>query len=148
LGIVVAGIDHDDAARHVRKQPPRKLGDGLLWDRDDDDFSGFGGGDNGNGRRADLSRQRGQALRSSRVRNRDVMAELGEVARKCPSNVSSTDDSDSHVDYSFQIFMLQLWVQALNGGPKHSGVVRPNPRKFRQTGFQTSTVWCSPRLLI
>src|SRR5271165_5061996 len=28
------------------------------------------------------------------------------------------------------------------------GVVRPNPRKFRQSGFQTSTVWCSPRLLI
>ena len=42
LGIVVAGIDHDDAARHVRKQPPRKLGDGILWDRDDDDFPGFG----------------------------------------------------------------------------------------------------------
>jgi hypothetical protein len=28
------------------------------------------------------------------------------------------------------------------------GVVRPNPRKFRQTGFQASTVWCSPHLLI
>ena len=56
----------------------------------------FGGVDNGNGRRADLGRQRGQALRSSRVGNRDLMAELGEVARKCPSHASSTDDSDSH----------------------------------------------------
>jgi hypothetical protein len=102
LRIIVAGINHDDTVRHVRKQPTRKIGDGLLWDRDDDDFSGFGGVDNGNGRRADLSRKRGQALRPSRVRNRDVMAELGEVARKCPSYVSSTDDSDSHVDSSFQ----------------------------------------------
>jgi len=31
---------------------------------------------------------------------------------------------------------------------EHLGVVRPTPRKFRQSGFQTSTVWCSPRLLI
>src|SRR6266571_7538076 len=30
LRIVVAGVDHDDAARHVRKQPPRQIGDGLL----------------------------------------------------------------------------------------------------------------------
>ena len=28
----------------------------------------------------------------------------------------------------------------------HCGL-RPNPRKFRQSGFQTSTVWCSPRLV-
>jgi hypothetical protein len=27
------------------------------------------------------------------------MSELGEVARKCPSNVSSADDSNSHVDF-------------------------------------------------
>ena len=31
LGMVVADIDYDDAARHVRKQPPRKIGDGLRW---------------------------------------------------------------------------------------------------------------------
>jgi len=29
--------------------------------------------------------------------------------------------------------------------PRVNEVVRPNPRKFRQTRFQTSTVWCSPR---
>ena len=98
LGMVVADIDDDDAARYVRKQCPRKIGDGLRWDRDDDDFSGFGGVDNGNGRRADLGRQHNQALRSSRVRNRDVMAGLGEVARKYPSHASSADDSDSHVE--------------------------------------------------
>src|SRR5262245_61128493 len=46
LGMVVADIDHGDAARHVRKQPPRKIGDGLRWDRQDDDFSGFGGVEN------------------------------------------------------------------------------------------------------
>ena len=96
--MIVADIDYDDAARHVGKQPPRKIGDGLRWDRKDDDFSGFGGVDNGSGGRADLSRQRGQALRSSRVRNRDVMAELGEVACKYPSHASSADDSNSHVD--------------------------------------------------
>jgi hypothetical protein len=54
LGMVVADIDYDDAARYVRKQPPRKISDGLRWDRNDDDFYGFGGVDNGNGRRADL----------------------------------------------------------------------------------------------
>jgi predicted dithiol-disulfide oxidoreductase (DUF899 family) len=39
LGMVVADIDDDDAARHVRKQPSRKIGDRLRWDRKDDDFS-------------------------------------------------------------------------------------------------------------
>jgi hypothetical protein len=102
LGMVVADIDDNDAARYVRKQRPWKIGDGLRWDRDDDDFSGFGGVDNGNGRRADVGRQRGQALRSSRVRNRDVMAALGEVARKYPSHASSADDSDSHVEALFK----------------------------------------------
>src|SRR5436305_15270876 len=34
-----------------------------CWDRDDHDVSGVGGVDNRNGRRADLGRQRGQALR-------------------------------------------------------------------------------------
>src|SRR6266705_978828 len=101
LRIVVAGIDHDDAVRHVRKQPPRKIGDVLLWDRDDDDFSCVGGVDHRNGRRTDLCCQRGQAVRSSGVRNRDLMAELGEMARECPSDGSSADDSDSHVDSSF-----------------------------------------------
>ena len=95
--MVVADIDDDDAARYVRKQRPRKIGDGLRWDRDDDDFSGFGSVDNGNGRRADLRRQPGQAVRSSRVRDRDVMAALGEVARKYLSHASGADDSDSHV---------------------------------------------------
>src|SRR4030095_12474195 len=74
LRIVVAGIDHDDAVRHVREQPPRKIGDCLLWDRDYDDFSCVGGVDDRNGRRADLHCQGGQAVRSSRVRNRDLMA--------------------------------------------------------------------------
>jgi hypothetical protein len=37
LGMVVADIDYDDAARHVRKQPPRKIGDGLLRNGQDDD---------------------------------------------------------------------------------------------------------------
>src|SRR5947199_3029081 len=32
------------------------------------------------------------------VRNRDVIAALGEVARKYCSHASSADDSDSHVD--------------------------------------------------
>ncbi len=94
--MVVADIDHDDAVRHVRKQPPWKIGDGLRWDRDENDFSGLGGVDNGNGRRADGNRQRGQAFRSSRVRNRDAMAQLGEAARKYPSHASSADDSGSH----------------------------------------------------
>src|SRR5207245_2629159 len=98
LGMIVADIDYDDAARNVDKQPPRKIGDGLRRDRKDDDFSGFGGVDNGSGGRADLGRQRGQTLRSSRVRNRDVMAEPGEVACKYPSHASSADDSDSHLD--------------------------------------------------
>ena len=102
LGMVVADIDDDDAAGYVRKQRPRKIGDGLRWDRDDDDFSGFGGVDNGNGRRADLGRQRCQALWSSRVRNRDVMAALGEAARKYPSHASSADDSDSHMNSPFK----------------------------------------------
>jgi hypothetical protein len=100
--MVVADIDDDDAARHVRKQPPRKFGDGLRWDRDDDDLSGVGGVDNGNGPRVDLGCQRGQALRSSRVRNRDVMTQLGEAARKYPSHASSADNSNSHLDSSFQ----------------------------------------------
>jgi len=98
LGMVVADIDYDDAARCVCKQRPRKIGDGLCWNGEDDDFSGLRGGNNRNGRRADLGRQRGQALRSSRVRNRDVMTALGEVARKYPSHASSADDSNSHVD--------------------------------------------------
>jgi hypothetical protein len=76
----------------------RNFGGGLRWDRKDDDFSGLGGVDNGNRCRADLGRQRGQALRSARVRNRDVMTQLGEAARKNLSHVSSADDSDSHVD--------------------------------------------------
>ena len=65
LGMVIADIDYDDAARCVRKQRPRKIGDGLCWDGEDDDFSGLGGVDNGNGRRADLRRQCGQAFWSS-----------------------------------------------------------------------------------
>ena len=52
LRMVVADIDHDDAVRNVRKQVPRKIGNGLRWDREDDDFSGFCGVDDGNGRRA------------------------------------------------------------------------------------------------
>jgi hypothetical protein len=51
LGMVVADVDDNDAARYVRKQRPRKISDGLRWDRDDDELSGFGGIDNGNGRR-------------------------------------------------------------------------------------------------
>jgi hypothetical protein len=105
LRMVVADIDNDDTARHVRKQPPWKIGDGLRWDRDDHDLSGFGGFENGNGRRVDLGRQRCQTFRSSRVRNRDVMVEVGEVARKYASHASSADNSDSHVDFSF--FNLQ-----------------------------------------
>lgn len=54
LGMVVADIDYDDAARHVRKQPPRKIGDGLGRDRKDDNFSRFGGVGNRDGRHADL----------------------------------------------------------------------------------------------
>src|SRR5881396_466313 len=102
LGMIVAGIDYDDAARHVGKQPPRKIGDGLRWDRKDDDFSGFGGVDNGSGRRAELGRQRDQAPRSSRARNRDVMTEPGEVARKYPSH------ADSHVNSHLALGMLEL----------------------------------------
>jgi hypothetical protein len=98
LGMVVANIDDDDAARYVRKHRARKISDGLRWDRDDDDFSGFGSVDNGNGRRADLRRQPGQTVRSSRVRNQDVMATLGKVARKYLSHASGADDSDSHVE--------------------------------------------------
>src|SRR5205809_690307 len=79
----------------------RSLRDGLHGDRDDDDFSGFSGADNRNGRRADLGRQRGQTLRSSRVCNRDPMSELGKAACKCPSYVSSADDSDPHMPSSF-----------------------------------------------
>ena len=48
LRMVVADIDHDDVARHVRKQPSRKIGDGLGWNREEDDFSGLGGVDHGN----------------------------------------------------------------------------------------------------
>ena len=103
VGMIVADIDDDDAARHAGKQPPRKIGDGLRRDRKDDDFRGFGGVDNGSGRRAEPGRQRGRALRSSRARNRDVMAEPGEVARKYPSHASSAYDSDSHVDSPFVI---------------------------------------------
>src|SRR2546426_3477187 len=106
--MIVADIDDDDAARHAGKQPPRKIGDGLRRDRKDDDFRGFGGVDNGSGRRAELGRQRGQALRSSRARNRDVMAELGEVARKYPSHASSAYDSDSHVNSHLALGMLEL----------------------------------------
>jgi len=116
LGMVIADIDYDDAARHVRKQPPRKIGDGLRWNRKDNDFSGIGGVDNGNGRRADPDRQRGQALRPPRVRNRDVMAELGEVARKYPSHASSADDSDSHVD-SPVLIVTTVWHD-----PRHNDV--------------------------
>jgi hypothetical protein len=54
LRMVVADIDDDDAARHVRKQPSRKLGDRLRWDRKDDDSSGFGDVDNPSRRRADI----------------------------------------------------------------------------------------------
>src|SRR5438093_6464672 len=54
LRMVVADIDHDDAVRHVRKQPSWKVGDGLCRDRDKNDPCGFGGVDNGNGRRPDL----------------------------------------------------------------------------------------------
>src|SRR5439155_7882381 len=96
-GMVVADINDDDATRNVGKQLWRKIGGGFRRDRKDEDFSGFSSVKNGNGGRADLGRQRGKALRSSRVRNRNVMAELPEAARKCPSHASSTDDSDSHV---------------------------------------------------
>ena len=82
--MIVADIDDDDAARHAGKQLPQEIGDGLRRDRKDDDFCGFGGVDNGSGRRAELGRQRGQALRSSRARNRDVMAEPGEVRASIP----------------------------------------------------------------
>jgi hypothetical protein len=61
-----------------REQIPRQIGDGLRRDRDDHDLSGVGGVDDGNGRRADLGRQRGQAVRSSGVRDRDLMPSLGE----------------------------------------------------------------------
>ena len=84
LGMVVADIDDDDAARHVREQPLREIGDRLRWDCEDDDVSGLRGRGHGNGRRADLSRQNGQVLRPPRVRNRDAMAKLGEVGRKDP----------------------------------------------------------------
>ena len=63
LGMIIADIDHDHTARQVRKQSPRKIGDGLRWDRKDDAISGLGGVNNGNRRCADLGRQRGQALR-------------------------------------------------------------------------------------
>jgi hypothetical protein len=98
LGMVVTDINYDDAVRHVRKQPLRKFSNGLRWDCEHDDFSTLDGLGNGNGPHADLGRQRGQALWSSRVRNRDVMTELPEVTRKYASHASSADDSDSHVE--------------------------------------------------
>jgi hypothetical protein len=95
--MVVADIDDDNAALDVRQQLPRKTGDGLRRNGQDD-FCGVDGVENGNGHRADLDRQRGQAPTSFRVRNRDVMTEPGEVLRKCPSHAYSTHNSDSHVD--------------------------------------------------
>jgi hypothetical protein len=41
--------------------------------------------------------RRGQALRASRVRDRELAAELGELTRERPSKASSTDDADPHV---------------------------------------------------
>ena len=115
LGMIVADIDDDDAARYVGKQPPRKVGDGLRRDRKDDDVRGLGGVDNGSGRCAELGRQGGQALRSLRVRNRDAMAEPDEVPREDPSHAACADDSDSHVDPRFEIVT----------GPRHGGVSMP-----------------------
>ena len=97
--------NHDDAARHVRKQPPRKIGDGLRRDGDDDNLCCLGGAGNGNGRRADSGRQRGPALRSPRVRDRDLVAEPGEEAGKCASHGSGADDSDFHTDSPFESTM-------------------------------------------
>ena len=33
LGVVVTGIDDDDAVRHIREEPRREIGDGLGRDR-------------------------------------------------------------------------------------------------------------------
>jgi hypothetical protein len=79
-----------------------KIGDGLRWDRDDHELSGFGGIDNGNGRRRDLGCHRGQALRSPGIRNRNLMSKCGEVTRKYRSHAPSADDSNSHVLSPFQ----------------------------------------------
>jgi hypothetical protein len=96
LRMVVADIDHDDAVRHVREQPPRKAGDGLRWDREEDDLSGVDGVDDGSGRRADVSGQGRQAFRSPRVRDRDAVAQPDEAARKHRPHASCADDSDAH----------------------------------------------------
>src|SRR5438105_13468324 len=96
LRMVVTDIDDDHAVRRVREQRPRKSGDGLRRDREDDDVCGFDGVDDRNGRRADLGRERAQALRPSRVRKRDLTAKPGEVARKRRSHARSADDSNSH----------------------------------------------------
>ena len=62
LGMVVGDIDDDDAARHVRKQSSRKIGDRLRWDRKDDDFSGLAGVDNGNGSQSVICSSRNAAF--------------------------------------------------------------------------------------
>jgi hypothetical protein len=98
--VIVGGIDHD-AARQVRKQAPRKIGDGLRRDRENHQLSDVSGTDDRNGPRAELGRERGQALRPSRVRDRDLMSEQGEAAPNRSSDFSSADDSDAHVRLSF-----------------------------------------------
>jgi hypothetical protein len=102
IRMVVAYIDHDDVIRHAGKQPRRKIGDGLRRDRENNDFGGADGVDNGSGRRADLGRQRGQAVRPPRACNRDVMTELDEAAGQYPPHASGSDDSDSHLDSSIR----------------------------------------------
>jgi hypothetical protein len=56
LRVVVAGIDHDDAAVCFRKKPAWESGDGFCRNRDDHDVSGSGGLEDGRGRRTDLGR--------------------------------------------------------------------------------------------
>ena len=60
--MVVADINDDDAARHVRKQRLRQFGNSLRWDSEDNNLSALDGIGNGNRRRADLGRQRSQAV--------------------------------------------------------------------------------------
>ena len=61
----------------------------------------LGGVNDRNGRCSSLRGHRGETLGSSRVRDRDAMAELAEVTRKYASHASSADDSNPHVHFSF-----------------------------------------------
>src|SRR5262249_16682757 len=95
-GVVVAGVDNHGFGRRAREEVARQLFDALFRDADDRDFAearrvagryGFG---------ACLGREAGQRFRTTRVSDRNLMAQRAQPARERAPDVASTNDPDFH----------------------------------------------------